>query len=99
MDDEDLGLIEVGPGDEGVGPDDLTVVDQGITHPPVLMSSLCVSYIAYDARQQMLYVWLWSSPNTYTYWPVPESVYWEFRDAPSKGWYFNRFIRNNPEYS
>jgi hypothetical protein len=48
--------------------------------------------VGYDAERRLLQV-QFQNRSVYQYFEVPAAVYQELMQAPSKGSYFNRFIR------
>ncbi len=57
-----------------------------------------IEAIGYNSGEQELYVQFLSGA-TYVYYGVPEHVYKEIMDAPSKGSYLNRVIKGVYEYA
>jgi hypothetical protein len=57
-----------------------------------------IEAIGYNSDEQELYVQFLSGA-TYVYHGVPEHVYAEIMDAPSKGSYLNRVIKGVYEYA
>ena len=57
-----------------------------------------IEAIGYNSDEQELYVRFLSGAN-YVYYGVPEHVYEEIMDAPSKGSYLNRVIKGVYEYA
>lgn len=56
--------------------------------------------IGYDNKARRLYIRFKSpSVRTYVYESVPQSVFDEFTKSPSKGEYFNSFIKGRFRYS
>ena len=53
--------------------------------------------MAYDVDQQMLQL-EFRDQSVYRYFGVPANLYQDLLDAPSKGKYFNRFIRERFAY-
>ena len=61
------------------------------------VESTTLSTVAYDAAGQVL--WLrFRSHAIYCYFGVPAAVHTALLDAPSKGTYFNRYIRDRFPY-
>ncbi len=54
--------------------------------------------VGYDPAGSILEVELIEPDRTYTFYDVPFSVYDELMDAPSKGRYFDEFIRDLDPY-
>ena len=59
-------------------------------------SSIILSW-KYDFQSECLTV-NFRNGAIYDYWDVPEQVIEDFREAESKGQFFNHFIRNNYAY-
>ena len=59
------------------------------------MPSTSISKIAYDPDNRILSVWFVASGRRYDYEEVPAHVYASFRNAFSKGRFFNAVIRDN----
>lgn len=57
-----------------------------------------IEAIGYNSDAQELYIQFLSGA-TYVYYGVPEHVYEEIMDAPSKGSYLNRVIKGVYEYA
>jgi len=64
----------------------------------IYVDSSNIEAIGYDPNAQELHVQFLSG-ITYVYYNVPENVYEEIMDAPSKGSYFNRIIKGVYEYA
>jgi hypothetical protein len=62
-----------------------------------VVSSLIRS-VGYDPAGSILEVEFVEPRRTYTFYDVPYSVYDELMEAPSKGHYFNEFIRDDYSY-
>jgi hypothetical protein len=62
------------------------------------VNSSNVDQIGYDADRMELHV-LFQNGDLYVYSDVPESIFEEFRAAPSVGSYLNREIKNVYNYS
>lgn len=62
-----------------------------------VVSSLIRS-VGYDPAGSILEVEFVEPRRTYTFYDVPFSVYDELMQAPSKGQYFNEFIRDDYTY-
>ncbi len=58
------------------------------------VDSSLIRSIGFDPVSSILEIELNQSDRVYTYYDVPFSVYDELMDAPSKGAYFNEFIRD-----
>ena len=58
------------------------------------VSSSLIRSVGYDLAASILEVELTGSGRVYTFYDVPFSVYDELLEAPSKGQYFNDFIRD-----
>lgn len=94
-------------GTDGVVPNDVIdtspyldpkylIPEDAISHPFRLISSTAVSYIGYDAPTQILYVCLLvEGVDPFRYLGVPEYVYQAFMESPSKGAFYNFFVRNS----
>ena len=61
------------------------------------MPSSAIRDFEYDASSEQLLI-TFVTRRTYVYERVPERVYDEFIAAPSKGAFFNRFIRDQYSY-
>lgn len=59
-----------------------------------VVESSSLRSIGYDSRTQTLEV-EFHSGGVYRYSPVPEEVWTAFRRAPSKGQYFQAFVRDH----
>lgn len=57
------------------------------------VNSTAISRIEYDPASQQLYITFHES-GTYTYYNVPQHVYEAFLAAPSKGQFFNDYIKD-----
>ena len=57
------------------------------------VSSSAISRIEYKEASSTLSIWFVSSGGPYDYYGVPRSLYERFLSAPSKGSFFNRYIR------
>jgi len=57
------------------------------------MPSTSIRKIAYDRETRVLSVWFVASGKRYDYDAVPEETYAAFRNAFSKGRFFNNHIR------
>jgi KTSC domain len=64
----------------------------GVFVMPVVSSS-AIQQVEYDNRTQQMQI-TFVSGKTYTYFGVPRSVYERFVQAPSKGTYFNEYIKD-----
>ncbi|MGH8534513.1 MAG: KTSC domain-containing protein [Gammaproteobacteria bacterium] len=62
------------------------------------VESTTLATVAYDEARQLLQL-EFSSRATYQYFGVPATVHQALLQAPSKGSYFNRFIRGHFPYS
>lgn len=73
--------------------------EEGISHPLRLVSSAAISWVGYDEPTGVLYVHLivQDRDEGYAYAGVPYEVYLDFLAAPSKGKFFNWFVK--PVYS
>ena len=72
------------------------IPEDTISHPFRLVSSTAVSYIGYDELTQVLYVCLLvEGIEPFRYLGVPLYVYEAFMEAPSKGAYYNYYVRNS----
>lgn len=65
-----------------------------------LVDSVIIHFILYEPTSQALYIQLTAAGEwrDYTYFNVSLRQYEAFRDAPSKGRHFNRFIRNTQKW-
>jgi KTSC domain len=61
------------------------------------MPSTMIQHISYDETTRELHV-TFVSGAAYTYYQVPKQVYGAFRDAFSKGQYFNANIKNRYDF-
>ena len=59
----------------------------------VAVQSTILVTMSYDVGQQILQL-EFRDQAVYRYFGVPANLYQDFLDAPSKGSYFNRFIRD-----
>jgi hypothetical protein len=59
------------------------------------VDSTTIRTIGYDAKRQLLQI-EFQNHSVYQYFDVPEAVYEELIQSPSKGTYFNQCIR--PEF-
>ena len=64
----------------------------------IYVDSSNIEAIGYDSDAQELHVQFLSG-TTYVYYNVPENVYEEIMDAPSKGSYLNRVVKGVYEYA
>lgn len=62
------------------------------------MPSNLIRKTGYDPQTRTLFVWLQTTANRYEYDNVPPETYEEFRQAFSKGRFFNRYIRDRYKY-
>ena len=64
-------------------------------------NSACVRAIKFDRHTGIgdLSVQFEKGGSIYTYHDVQNLMYFNFLTVKSKGWYFNRYIRNNYEYT
>lgn len=62
------------------------------------MPSTSIRKTHYDPATRTLSVWFVSSGNRYDYEDVPAETYAAFRQAFSKGRFFNTFIRDRYKY-
>ncbi len=58
------------------------------------VESSLIRSVGYDLAGSILEIELIEPNHLYTFYDVPFSVYDELMDAPSKGKYFNEFIRD-----
>jgi hypothetical protein len=58
------------------------------------VESSLIRSVGYDLAGSILEIELIEPNRLYTFYDVPYSVYDELMDAPSKGRYFNEFIRD-----
>ena len=63
----------------------------------IAVQSTTLVAMAYDVDQQMLQL-EFRDRSVYRYFGVPANLYQDLLDAPSKGKYFNRFIRERFAY-
>jgi hypothetical protein len=61
---------------------------------PTFPSSTAIARVEYDPATRRLRVWFRETSKEYTYVGVPVSVYEGLLRAPSKGSYFEAFIRD-----
>lgn len=59
--------------------------------------STAISELRYSARRQELTI-LFTDGTGYKYSDVPKEMFQAFKDAPSKGKFFNRFVREGYNY-
>lgn len=59
------------------------------------MPSTLISRIAYEPQSKVLSVWFVTSGKRYDYEAVPAATYADFRQAFSKGRFFNDHIRGH----
>jgi len=64
----------------------------------IYVDSSNIEAIRYDADNQELYVQFLSG-GTYSYHNVPEEIFTQLSEAPSKGSFLNREIKGTYEYS
>jgi hypothetical protein len=64
----------------------------------IAVDSATLRTIGYDADRQLLQI-EFQNRSLYQYFDVPEVVYEELMQAPSKGAYFNRSIRPRFDYA
>lgn len=64
----------------------------------VAVSSSAVSEITYDDKTRTMIV-RFTNGRVYEYSNVPQDVYEDFLNSPSKGQHFNQFIAKNKDYS
>jgi hypothetical protein len=62
------------------------------------MPSTSIRKTQYDPATRTLSVWFVTSGNRYDYQDVPAETYAAFRQAFSKGRFFNQFIRDRYRY-
>ncbi len=72
--------------------------EETFSHPAMLVSSSAVAYVGYNDVPAILYVYLLAELRWYEYAGVPFETYLRFMAAPSKGVFFNKEIRNNPDF-
>ena len=60
---------------------------------PYVIASTAIARIEYDDLARRLQV-TFTSGRSYTYYNVPRDVYLRFASAPSKGQYFNAYIKD-----
>jgi hypothetical protein len=58
------------------------------------MPSTAISRIVYEPESQVLNVWFRGSGELYRYYDVPARVHDAFRDASSKGRFFNAHVKD-----
>lgn len=63
------------------------------------MPSTVIGDFEYDAESQLLIIGFVPSGKRYVYFGVPIETYSALRQAPSKGAYFNRQIRDRYDYA
>jgi hypothetical protein len=61
-------------------------------------NSTAIERIEYDALARQLRV-TFPGGNTYKYYDVPRGVYQSFLEAPSKGVFFNGYIRDRYDFA
>lgn len=66
--------------------------------PPVAVESTTLATVAYDARRELLQL-EFRSRAVYHYFGVPADICQGLLRAPSKGNYFNRYIRGQFAYA
>jgi len=64
----------------------------------IAVDSTTLRTVGYDAERQLLQI-EFQSRSIYQYFDVPAAVYEELMQAPSKGAYFNRAIRQTFDYA
>jgi hypothetical protein len=57
-------------------------------------NSTAIARAEYGASTRQLQIWFRGGRGPYTYFGVPEQIYVGLLTAPSKGRYFDRFIRD-----
>jgi hypothetical protein len=62
------------------------------------MPSTAIQRIDYDSAKRELFVTFVPTGKTYVYFGVPADVYRAFREASSRGQYFNFYIRDRYIY-
>lgn len=62
------------------------------------MPSTSIRRIKYESGTRVLSVWFLRSGKRYDYEAVPPETYAAFREATSKGRFFNEHIRNRFQY-
>lgn len=62
------------------------------------VASSLIRSVGYDPIDCILEVEFVEPRRVYAYFDVPYSIYVEWLDAPSKGQYFNEFIRDDFDY-
>jgi hypothetical protein len=62
------------------------------------VASSLISSVGFDPAASVLEVEFIEPRRIYTFYDVPYSVYDELMEAPSKGHYFNEFIRDDYAY-
>jgi hypothetical protein len=72
-------------------------IDDGVFVMPLVASS-AIQLIEFDELTNRLEI-TFTSGKTYTYYAVPRSVYERFLDAPSKGTFFNEYIKDRYGFS
>jgi hypothetical protein len=63
-------------------------------NPVFIGDSSCIRTVAYSSKDKVLIV-NFQDGKSYTYYEVPTLVYANLLRATSKGFFFNRYIRNN----
>ncbi|MET3650256.1 KTSC domain-containing protein [Phyllobacterium ifriqiyense] len=62
------------------------------------MPSTLIRNTSYDEAARILSIWFVTSRNRYDYMDVPPGIYEDFRQAFSKGRFFNQHIRDEYRY-
>jgi hypothetical protein len=62
------------------------------------MPSTAIQRIDYDEQTRELFVTFVPTGKTYVYFGVPQDVFDDFRNAPSRGQFFNFYIRDRYVY-
>lgn len=57
-------------------------------------TSKAIARAEYDSSTRQLQIWFRSGGHPYTYYGIPESIYAGLVKAPSKGNYFDDFIKD-----
>ena len=60
----------------------------------VYFSSTAIRCASYDAQRHSLFLQFTSGPKIYEYPSVPEHIYRGLLSAPSKGQFYDRYIRH-----
>ena len=61
----------------------------------ILVESSNIESVGYDSQTEQLFIRFRQSGGLYVYFGVPSAIFKELMQAPSKGSYLNRVIRNS----